>query len=101
MSKSNVSLFILMFLCLSMLIGCTTASYGLKPTPVTEQKDTFTFKIFTGGFAGGEASDKRASEEFDLYKNENDYKSYKILNKQYELVPSGFVYTVRFFRDSH
>ncbi|HEY2346925.1 MAG TPA: hypothetical protein VGH80_13790 [Xanthomonadaceae bacterium] len=87
-----------LFLSIALISGCTTATYGIRPAPVAAQPDTFTFKIFTGGFAGGDTADKRAAEELDKYKNANGYASYTILDKHYQVLPSGFVYTVRFSR---
>jgi hypothetical protein len=91
-------IFVAMSLFSISLPGCTTATYGIKPTPVAEQQDTFTFKIYTGGFAAGATADKRAAKEFDRFMVSNGYSSYTILNKQYDLFPSGFVYTVKFSR---
>lgn len=98
MKKAQLKLAILLLVWVVPIFGCTTATYGVKPTPVAGQQDTFTFKIYTGGFAAGGTADKRASEEFDQCKTANGYSSYTILNKRYEFVPSGFVYTVQFFR---
>lgn len=96
---TQLKLAVLLFACLATIMGCTTATYGAKPTPVSGQQDTYTFKIYAGGFAAGDTADKRAAQEFNQYKNANGYSSYTILDRRYELVPaSGFVYTVQFFQ---
>ena len=76
--------------------GCTTASYGLKPTPIENQQDTYKFKLFVGGFAGGETSDQAVQQDIETYKTNNGYKSYIITDKRYNLIPSYFEYTVHF-----
>lgn len=78
--------------------GCTTATYGIKPTPVGDQPDTYTFKIFTGGFSAGATADKRAEKELEKYKVANGYIAYTILDKQWEGFPSGVRYKVKFLR---
>lgn len=88
----------ILFLSTVLLTACTTATYGAKPSVSIPQQDIFTLKVFTGGFAAGNSADKRAVKEFDKYKEEKGYSSYTILEKEYEVVPSGFLYTVKFFR---
>jgi hypothetical protein len=79
-------------------VGCTTANYGLKPAAVDEQKDTYRFKLFVGGFSGGETADKAVQPDIEEYRKNNGYKSYTIVDKRYNLIPSYFEYTVRFNR---
>lgn len=79
-------------------VGCTTASYGLKPIAVEEQQDTYKFKLFVGGFSGGETADKAVRGDIDAYQKNNGYEKYTILDKRYNLIPSYFEYTVRFSR---
>ena len=78
--------------------GCTTASYGLAPSAVPNQADTFVFKLFVGGFSGGETADAAVRGEIEQFQKSNGYKDHKILDKRYNLVPSYFEYTVRFLR---
>lgn len=80
------------------LSGCTTATYGIKPAPVAGQHDTFKFKIFTGGFAAGGTADDRVVDELEQHKTANGYRSYTIVDKRYNIVPSYFEYTVKFAR---
>ena len=83
----------------SFVIGCTTANYGLSPAAIQGQKDTFKFKIYVGGFSGGETSDQAVKGDIDIYQKNNSYKNHKIIDKRYNLIPSYFEYTVQFTRD--
>lgn len=91
--------FTLIALSVFFVTGCTTANYGLAPTAIQDQKDTFKFKIFVGGFSGGETADNAAKGDLETYQKNNGYKTYKIIDKQYNLIPSYFEYTVQFSRN--
>ena len=79
-------------------VGCTTANYGQKPTAVEEHKDTYKFKLFVGGFSGGETSDKAVQKDLEEYRKKNGYAGYTVVNRRYNVIPSYFEYTVRFRR---
>jgi len=83
----------------SFITGCTTANYGLAPAALQDQKDTFKFKLFVGGFSGGETSDQAVKGDIETYQKNNGYKGYIITDKRYNLIPSYFEYTVQFTRD--
>jgi hypothetical protein len=81
-----------------LLSGCTTSTYGAQPLPVADQKDLFTLKVYTGGFAGEETADQAAWAELDQYQKANGYRTYAVFQKRFEPFPSGFVYVVKFSR---
>ena len=80
-------------------IGCTTANYGLSPVAIQDQKDTYKFKLFVGGFSSGETSDEAVKDDIESYQKNYGYRKYKIIDKHYNLIPSYFEYTVQFTRD--
>lgn len=76
--------------------GCTTANYNLKPGVVENQKDTFKFKVFVGGLSGPDTADISVKNDLESYKINNGYKSYTILDRQYNFIPTYYEYTVKF-----
>lgn len=98
-TSKRVAPFVLVALAVTFLPGCTTANYGLAPTGIQDQKDTFKFKVYVGGFSGGETSDAAVKGDIEAYQKSNGYKDHKILDKRYNLIPSYFEYTVQFARD--
>lgn len=96
MTKFNYKLIsvLLMLLCLS---ACTTAMYT-SPSPVNANQDRYEFTIETGGFSGAAVADQRAVQEFKKFMAERGYTSYKLIHRTDEFIPSGFKYTVQFYR---
>jgi hypothetical protein len=80
-------------------VACTTANYGLAPTSVDAKKDTFMFKIFSGGFTGGDTADAAVKKDIERYQQANGFKSHKTLGRRYNMIPSYFEYTVQFERN--
>lgn len=78
--------------------GCTTANYGSKPVVVGEEADTYKFKVYVGGFAGPETAFNSAKEDIAKFQKENHYAGYKVIGKEYNVLPSYFEYTVKFTR---
>ena len=81
----------------SMLVAtsCTTASYGDKFVQDSQVAEQYRFKIYVGGFQfmpPNAQAEKRISE----YMVGKDYKSYEIVNRRYNLVPSYYEFTVKF-----
>lgn len=76
--------------------GCTTANYGLKPISIENQKDTYKFKVFVGGMSGPETADKSVANDLESYKINNGYKSYTIIDRRYNFIPTYYEYTVQF-----
>ncbi len=79
--------------------GCTTANYGLTPESVQNQRDTFKFKVFMGGFSTVETTDKAVAGDLETYQKNNGYKNHKIIGKRFNPIPTYYEYTVQFFRD--
>lgn len=84
-----------MALAVILMSACTTATYGRKPEAVPGLPDTFSFPIYTGGFSGGDTADQRAEKELEKFKVANGYKSCETVYREYNLIPSGFTYTVK------
>jgi hypothetical protein len=80
------------------LPACTTANYGIAPASVQDKADTYMFKMYVGGFSGGETADAAVKPDIEAFQRKNNYKSYKVLDKRYNFVPSYFEYTVQFSR---
>ncbi|NKI69935.1 hypothetical protein GN109_10930 [Collimonas pratensis] len=76
--------------------ACTTASYGLKPDAVTNQNDTYKFKVYVGGFSGHDTADNAVNPDIAAFEKNSGYKSHEILDKRYNFIPSYFEYTVHF-----
>lgn len=87
---------LLFTMAITMIAGCTTANYNLKPGVVENQKDTYKFKVFIGGLSGPETADKSVKDDLESYKINNGYRSYKILDRQYNFIPTYYEYTVQF-----
>jgi len=90
----------LFFLIVAVLvIGCTTSMYGKGFVPDPSNPDQYTFKIYTGGFAGGETADNRAEKEIKEFMSNEGYSSHEVVNRRSNLFPTSyFEYTVRFER---
>lgn len=98
MNLRIISLLVYVLTSAMAISGCTTASYGMAPSAVQDKSDTFRFKIFVGGFSGGETSDNAVRGDIEAYQKTHGYKDYKVLDKRYNFVPSYFEYTVLFIR---
>jgi hypothetical protein len=99
LSQKNIVAAILIIVVSFFNGACTTANYGLAPTSVDAKKDTFTFKIFSGGFTGGETADASVKKDIERYQQANGFKTYKLLERRYNVIPSYFEYTVQFDRN--
>lgn len=96
MKFKNITATVLLVTSFAVFTGCTTANYGLKPTSVENQKDTYKFKVFVGGLSGPETADKSVADDLEFYKTNNGYKSYTIIDRQYNFIPTYYEYTVQF-----
>ncbi len=96
MKYKNFTVIVLLATSFAVFTGCTTANYGLKPASVENQQDTYKFKVFVGGLSGPETSDKAVAGDLESYKTNNGYKSYTILDRRYNFIPTYYEYTVKF-----
>lgn len=96
MKLKNFTAIVLLATSFAVFTGCTTANYGLKPTSIEDQKDTFKFKVYVGGLSGPETADKSMANDLELYKINNGYKSYAIVDRRYNFIPTYYEYTVKF-----
>lgn len=96
MKFKNFTSIVLLATSFAVFTGCTTANYGVKPTSSQDQKDTYKFKVFVGGLSGPETADKSVANDLESYKINNGYKSYTILNREYNFIPTYYEYTVQF-----
>ncbi|MFZ2891177.1 hypothetical protein [Sulfuricurvum sp.] len=96
MKSKNFTAIVLLVTSFTVFTGCTTANYGLKPTSVENQKDTYTFKVYVGGLAGPETADQSLAGDLESYKTKNGYKSYTIKDRRYNFIPTYYEYTVQF-----
>jgi hypothetical protein len=96
--KPAVLLVCLALLTSGFLSGCTTATYGQAPIRDEKVANQFRFKIYVGAFSGPETADKNAKVEFEKYMAKENYKSYKIADRRYNLLPEYYEYTVNFTR---
>jgi hypothetical protein len=99
LSQKNIVATILMVAVSFFSVACTTANYGLAPRSVDAKKDTFAFKIFSGGFTGGDTADTAVKKDIERHQQTNGFKGYKILDRRYNVIPSYFEYTVQFERN--
>lgn len=93
--KSSIGI-LLIIASFTVFSGCTTANYALKPASVENQQDTYKFKVFVGGLSGPETSDKAVVGDLESYKTNNGYKSYTIIDRRYNFIPTYYEYTVKF-----
>jgi len=98
LSKNGIAESLLFAVLAASTTACTTTNYGLAPASVQDKQDTFTFKVYVGGFSGGETSDAAVKPDIEKFQKTQGYSSYKILDKRYNLFPSYFEYTVQFSR---
>lgn len=83
---------------LTIVSGCTTATYGEKMTPIGA--DTYTMKIYVGGplWTGESGSLPRVKKEAEAFMLENPrYKYFEVVNSKKNMIPSYFLYTIKYF----
>jgi hypothetical protein len=78
-------------------IFAATALYGQGFKP-TDTRDRYSIKVYVGGFAGPKTAEERVNQEIGIFCNENGYKSYEIIYRGYNLIPSYFEYIVQYSR---
>ena len=84
-------------LCAAALASCVVASHGINPQPVTNQPDTYRFRVFPSAFVlEGTFADRAADEEIGRFRTAKGYASSTIVSRDQR--DSEFVYTVRFTR---
>lgn len=93
----NIRSIIFSILAVGLLSGCTTAMYS-EPSPIGQTPNRYSFTIETGGFSGAETADQRAIQEIEKFMKKNNYCRYEIIQRKDEFIPSGFKYTVQFYR---
>lgn len=79
--------------------SCTTASYGDKFVPDSQITDQYRFKIYVGGLQVT-PPDSQAEKRIKGFMVGKDYKSYEIVNRHYNAIPSYYEYTVRFSKNA-
>ena len=95
--KKVLCAFVLSLSTMALVGGCTTAMYS-QPAAISTTQNIYSFTIKTSGFAGGDTADQRATSEINAFMAANGYKTYKILSRTDEFSPSGYKYTVQFFK---
>lgn len=98
LSKPAVLFTCLALLGSSFLSGCATTSYGQAPTRDEKVANQFRFKIYLSAFSGADTADKNAKVEIEKHMTKEGYKSYKIADRRYNLLPEYYEYTVNFTR---
>jgi hypothetical protein len=76
-------------------IFTATATYGQGFTPISLSGE-FSIRIYVGGFAGPNTADERFNIELEKFLIEKNYKSYKLISRRYNFIPSYFEYIVAF-----
>jgi hypothetical protein len=85
-----------LFLTTSMLVACTTSTYGTGLQAIPDIQNEYLLKVYIGGFSGGATADQTAEREIRQFLAENDFSSFEIIDRRHNLVPSYFEYHVRF-----
>jgi len=80
----------------SMLMACTTSTYGKGLQAIPDTKSEYLLKVYIGGFSGGATADKTAEQEIREFMEQNHFSSFEIIDRRHNLVPSYFEYHVRF-----
>ena len=80
----------------SMLMACTTSTYGKGLQAIPDAKNEYLLKVYIGGFSGGATADKTAEQEIREFMEQNHFSSFEIIDRRHNLVPSYFEYHVRF-----
>jgi hypothetical protein len=76
--------------------GCITSPMGTLPQPVSGEPNTFKFKLFINAFVGGDTADERIVSHLEDFRTQRGYARYKILNRQFNSMPSSYEYIVRY-----
>ena len=81
----------------SMMIttSCTTASYGDKFVQDSQVAEQYRFKIYVGGLQFL-PPDSQAEKRIKEYMAGTDLKSYEIISRRYNFMPSYYEFTVKF-----
>lgn len=69
-----------------------------KPAAVAGQPDTLAFRLYYGLQVPESEADRAARENLDAYRAENGYRTYEIVGKRWNNLPTYFEYTARFAR---
>lgn len=85
---------------LTVLGGCTAATTRMHASAEQVGSDQYVFRIHVGGLAEPDTADKRARQEIEAFRAQQNYLGYEILDRQFNLVPPYYEYTVRFSRKS-
>ena len=94
---TNVALGLLFLSGMVVMPSCTTASYGNKFVLDDQAADQYRFKIYVGGLQFS-PPDYQAEKRIKEFMTGKDYKSYEIVNRHYNAIPSYYEYTVRFVK---
>jgi hypothetical protein len=78
------------------LSACTLSNYGAKP--IATGPDTWKFRMVVGGFNGADDADRAVKVDLDAFKDANGFKSYRLVNRQFNNYPSSYEYFVQFAR---
>lgn len=76
-------------------IFAATATYGQGFTPISSSGD-YSIRIYVGGFAGPNTADERFNKELEKFLIEKNFKSYKLISRRYNFIPSYFEYITAF-----
>ena len=76
-------------------IFAATATYGQGFTKIS-LSDEYSIRIYVGGFAGPNTADERFNQELNKFLMENKYKSYTLVSRRYNFIPSYYEYIVAF-----
>lgn len=98
LSKPAVLFACLAFIGSSLLSGCATTSLSQAPTRDEKVANQFRFKIYLSAFSGADEADKSAKVDIEKHMAKEGYKSYKIADRRYNLLPEYYEYTVKFNR---
>ena len=88
---------LLFVLFLSCLVSCTTATYGNKFEKSQGSNGLYTFKVYTGGFAGIGTAREKFEIKVSSFMASNGFTSYKMVSETWVPFPlSGVEYSVIF-----
>ena len=83
---------------LSLILGSCTTAMDSQPSSLKTHNNRYEFFIETGGFSGAKQADQRLSKEAVNFMTLNNYKSYKVVDRTDQFIPSGFKYIIQFSR---
>jgi len=79
--------------------ACTTATYGDPFTADRRAPDEYMLRIYVGGLSGQATADESAQKEIDRFMLSHGYKSFRLLDRTHNWVPSYFEYRIQFLKD--